>query len=61
MEAYEAALSATSTAHAPLHVIHANSKWARNLMVSHLLIETLGGLNMRYPDPVEGASNVKIV
>jgi len=60
MAAYEAALSATSTAHAPWHVVPANSKLARNLMVSRLLIEALEGLNMRYPDPVAGAADTRI-
>jgi PPK2 family polyphosphate:nucleotide phosphotransferase len=59
--AYEAALAATSMAHAPWHVIPANSKLARNLMVSRLLIEALEGLNMRYPDPVAGAADIRIV
>lgn len=59
MEAYEAALSATSTAHAPWHVIPANSKLARNLMISRLLIEALEGLKMRYPE--EGISGTVIV
>jgi len=61
MEAYEAALSATSTAHAPWHVIPANNKLARNLMVSSLLIETLDNLKMRYPEPVPGVVDIKIV
>ena len=61
MGAYEAALSATSTTHAPWHVIPANSKLARNLMVSSLLIEALENLNMRYPDPVPGAVDTRIV
>ena len=61
MEAYEAALSATSTAHAPWHVIPANSKLARNLMISRLLIEALEGLEMRYPDPVDGMADTVIV
>ncbi|NWG76218.1 MAG: polyphosphate kinase 2 family protein [Rubrivivax sp.] len=60
MDAYASALSATSTAHAPWHVIPANSKLARNLMVSRLLIETLEGLDMRYPAPVEGAADTVI-
>ncbi|MEW6118707.1 MAG: polyphosphate kinase 2 family protein [Pseudomonadota bacterium] len=60
MEVYEAALSATSTAHAPWHVIPANSKLARNLMVSRLLIDALEGLDMRYPPPVEGAADTEI-
>ncbi len=61
MEAYEAALSATSTAHAPWHVIPANSKLARNLMVSSLLVETLESLGMHYPQPAEGAADTVIV
>ncbi len=61
MAVYEAALSATSTAHAPWHVIPANSKLARNLMISCLLIEALEGLKMRYPNPVEGAAGTVIV
>ncbi|MDQ1314233.1 MAG: hypothetical protein QG662_342 [Pseudomonadota bacterium] len=61
MKAYEAALSATSTGHAPWHVIPANNKLARNLMVSSLLIEALEGLKMRYPEPAEGAAGTIIV
>jgi PPK2 family polyphosphate:nucleotide phosphotransferase len=61
MAAYEAALSATSTAHAPWHVIPANSKLVRNLMISSLLIEALEGLKMRYPQPAQGVSATVIV
>ena len=61
MKAYESALSATSTAHAPWHVIPANNKLARNLMVSSLLVEALGKLKMRYPEPVEGVADTEIV
>ncbi|MEW5965524.1 MAG: polyphosphate kinase 2 family protein [Pseudomonadota bacterium] len=51
MKAYEDAISATSTEHAPWHVVPANNKLARNLTISALLIEALEGLDMRYPDP----------
>jgi PPK2 family polyphosphate:nucleotide phosphotransferase len=61
MAAYEAAMSATSTGHAPWHVIPANSKLARNLMVSRLLIDALEGLKMRYPEPPPGAADTEIV
>ncbi len=61
MDAYEAAMSATSTTHAPWHVIPANSKLARNLMISRLLIEALEGLKMRYPEPEEGVAGTVIV
>ena len=61
MDAYEAAIAATSTAHAPWHVIPANSKLARNLMISRLLIEALDGLKMRYPEPEAGVAGTVIV
>lgn len=61
MDAYEAAMSATSTGHAPWHVIPANSKLARNLMVSRLLIDALEGLKMRYPEPAPGVADTEIV
>ena len=60
MEAYEDAMSATSTKHAPWHVIPANSKLARNLMVSKLLIEALEGMKMRYPDAAPGVTDIEI-
>lgn len=60
MRAYEAALSATSTAHAPWHVIPANSKLARNLAVSRILIDTLESLDMRYPPAPEGVARIRI-
>jgi len=61
MDAYEAALSATSTDYAPWHVIPANNKLARNLLVSGLLIEALESLKMRYPEPEPGISDIEIV
>ena len=49
--AYEKALRATSTAHAPWHVIPANSKTHRNLMIARLLIKTLRDMDLRTPPP----------
>jgi len=60
IKAYEEVISATSTAHAPWHVIPANHKLARNLMISGLLIQTLEGLAMRYPVPPAGVTDVEI-
>lgn len=60
MDAYEAALSATSTTHAPWHVIPANNNLARNLMVSCLLIESLENLKMRYPESAPGVADTTI-
>ncbi len=60
MTAYEEALGNTSTAHAPWYVIPANRKWYRNLVISTLLVETLRGLDMRYPAPENDLDDVVI-
>lgn len=49
MVAYENAMQATSTAHAPWYVIPADSKTNRNLLVSRILHNTLQGLPLVYP------------
>ncbi|GAB4530339.1 MAG: polyphosphate kinase 2 family protein [Anaerolineae bacterium] len=51
MKAYEDAISQTSTDWAPWYIVPANRKWYRNLVVSTVIVETLEGLNMRYPEP----------
>jgi PPK2 family polyphosphate:nucleotide phosphotransferase len=48
-QAYEKALTATSTAHAPWHVIPADSKLHRNLMIAHLIVETLQDMKLTLP------------
>ena len=49
-QAFEAALSRTSTASAPWYVIPANRKWFRNLVISEILVQTLQGLDMTFPE-----------
>jgi len=51
VKAYEDALSATSTKHAPWYVIPADRKWFRDLAVSQILSATLDDLNLHYPKP----------
>ncbi len=60
MAAYEAVLSQTSTAWAPWYVVPADRKWYRNLVVATVLVETLQGLQMAYPEPEEDLSGVVI-
>ncbi len=50
--AFEDALTNCNTEHAPWYVIPANRKWYRNLVVSETLVQTMGELGLRYPDPV---------
>jgi PPK2 family polyphosphate:nucleotide phosphotransferase len=46
-QAYEVALSRCSTHHAPWHVIPADNKWFRNLVVSELLVQTMRALKCK--------------
>lgn len=50
-KAYEDALERTSTKWAPWHIIPADHKWYRNLVVATILTDTLRGLKMKYPKP----------
>jgi PPK2 family polyphosphate:nucleotide phosphotransferase len=51
VRAYEDVLSKTSTPHAPWHIVPANRKWYRNLVISTVLVEKLKSLKMRFPEP----------
>jgi len=59
--AFEAALSRTSTEHAPWYIIPADRKWYRNLVISKVVIDTLKGLNMAYPAAEDGLEDVIVV
>jgi PPK2 family polyphosphate:nucleotide phosphotransferase len=48
-QAYEECLSSTSTAHAPWYIIPADDKAVARLIVSKILLETLKGLKLKYP------------
>jgi PPK2 family polyphosphate:nucleotide phosphotransferase len=58
--AYEAMLSKTSTEWALWYVVPANRKWYRNWVVSSILVETLNGLSMHYPQPPAGLEEIVI-
>ncbi len=49
--AYEHAMTATSTDHAPWYVVPADRKWVRNVVVSTLLLRTLERMAPRVPPP----------
>jgi PPK2 family polyphosphate:nucleotide phosphotransferase len=57
---YEQALAATSSAHAPWHVIPADSKRHRNLMIAQLLVKTLREMKLKAP-PADPALDGLIV
>jgi PPK2 family polyphosphate:nucleotide phosphotransferase len=57
--AFEEALSATSTHHAPWYVIPANHKWFRNLAVSQIAADAMDDLHMSYPAPTVDLAEIK--
>jgi PPK2 family polyphosphate:nucleotide phosphotransferase len=48
-EAFEACLEATSTGHAPWYAVPADNKENARLIVSRIVLDTLGSLKMSYP------------
>jgi PPK2 family polyphosphate:nucleotide phosphotransferase len=50
MDAYEDALSATSTGWAPWYVVPADHKWVSRAVVADILISTIQSLDLRYPE-----------
>jgi PPK2 family polyphosphate:nucleotide phosphotransferase len=59
MAAFEEAITRTSTAAAPWHVVPADRKWYRNWAVTRILLETLEDMDPQYP-PGEDLAGVVI-
>ncbi len=49
IEAYEEALSQTSTKHAPWYVVPSNHKWFRNLAISQIVADTMDEMGLKLP------------
>src|SRR5205807_1093176 len=50
-KAYEQALTRCSTKWAPWHLVPADHKWYRNLVVAETIVKALRELDMKYPPP----------
>jgi len=61
MQAYEDMLNKTSTDNGPWHIVPANRKWFRDLVIASVLVETLEELKMKYPEPQENLDEVVII
>jgi PPK2 family polyphosphate:nucleotide phosphotransferase len=57
--AYEEALTRCNTKKAPWYIIPSNKKWFRNLAVSHILVEALEKLHMKFPPPTIDVKKLK--
>lgn len=52
-QAFEAAIAATTTKHAPWYVVPANRKWYRDAIVARVVRDTLRVMKPRFPPPVD--------
>ena len=59
-KAYEDILTHTSRKHAPWFVIPSDNKWFRNVAISQILVETMKGLNLKYPKPAFNPTGLKL-
>ena len=57
---YQEAINATSSPHAPWHIVPADRNWVRDLYVCAVLVETLTSLKMQYPNPPPGLDKIVI-
>nr|WP_294946781.1 polyphosphate kinase 2 family protein [uncultured Mucilaginibacter sp.] len=54
IDAYETAIAETSTEDSPWYIVPADKKWFTRIAVSTILLQTLEGLNLKFPElPVE--------
>ncbi|MDX1991605.1 MAG: polyphosphate kinase 2 family protein [bacterium] len=60
MQAYEDVLTRCNTEAAPWHIIPANRKWYRNLVVTQVVVQALEDMNPQYPPPEPGLDKVVI-
>lgn len=51
VKAYEDAIQNTSRKHAPWFIIPSDHKWYRNVAISEILVQAIGKLKMKYPEP----------
>ena len=59
IDAFEDALRATSTKHAPWYVIPANHKWFRNLAVSQIMADAMEDLRLAFPKPTVNLADIR--
>ncbi len=60
MKAYELALSRCNTAYAPWYIVPANKKWYRDLVITRAIVDSLRGLDLKYPPAEEGLGSIVI-
>lgn len=59
-EAFEDMIARCNTPHAPWHVVPADAKWYRDLVVARALVRRLEDLDLRYPPGPEDIRGLKV-
>ncbi len=59
-DAYERAITETSTDWAPWYIVPADHKWVRDVAIATLLVETMRRLDPQFPPPEPGLDQVVI-
>jgi PPK2 family polyphosphate:nucleotide phosphotransferase len=59
--AYEDAINHCATDSAPWHIVPANRKWYRDYVIAQAVVSTLDKLKMKWPEPAEDLSKIRIV
>jgi PPK2 family polyphosphate:nucleotide phosphotransferase len=58
-EAFEDALTKTSTEHAPWFVIPSNHKWFRDLAISQIIVRQMEDMDMQFPKPTVNLAEIR--
>ena len=58
--AYADAINATDADRAPWYIVPADSKTHRNLIIAHLMLETMQGMKLEWPEPKADMAKVRI-
>ncbi len=59
IQAYEDALTLTSTEHAPWFIIPANHKWFRDLAISQIVVDTMDAMKLTLPRPRANIAEIR--
>ncbi len=60
-QAFAEMLSRCNPAHAPWHIVPADHKWYRDLVVARALVDRIEALGLRYPGPFEHLAGIRVV
>lgn len=58
--AFNDALNQCSTPHAPWHVVPANRKWFRNLVIARTVADTLEAMDPQFPEAPKGIADLRV-